>query len=816
MPVPRTVPLRAAVADRARPRRRAALRAAVSGPAVLALLLTGVASPAAGAATPPASTPWAGWQVERPAGSCARCGVAGSGAVELVDDGRRFSAWDGRARVVGAVPSYFLGGSSNPASAVLPSGRVLLLANGRVGFSDDLGRTWSSGALPSSLTSPGPTVALTFRDARHGILVRGTPEVALGATFPGPGERTGPSVDTTADGGKHWTSVRSPEPAPKPSKPNPSGDPGISRDEVQDVVPGPSGSWLRVLRERADREAVPAAVLERSTDDGATWTRTELPGVPTPEAVAAGATPVAVGRPQTTGDAVVVPVGNAVLVSRDDLRTFTAATAPGEHPQALCDADGCLVGLTTGGERSEPRQAFAVPFDGSAFGARLPALPLSAQRPAPGSVLGIAASDGGSPAPEGVVRSDDGGRTYRPSAGTVGPVRWLPPGSGPLRARLAGATIEASSDGVRWSAVPLPRPDLTVAQVAAAPGGLLLLDDAGTVWRRQGGAWRSWSARAILPRAVAADGDAVLVAGARGLLRRSGGRTTRVLVRRGARIAGAAGPRTTLPRGLTGVALRGRLAFAWGADDDRTAPRVPGAGGLLRSADGGRTWRRLPGPPHTDDLQIVSSRTVLRTHRSSLYASDDAGHRFARRGRVEGTSRTKVARLAFHGPRAGVVGTSVTTDGGRSLTRIPLVPDGTDLLALAGRGVVQAGPLGAVLRAPRLLEDARVPRLSARAIRRSRKEPGGLGIRNLDVRGRIRATGMSAEVEIVTTHAPGAAVRVSEVQPVSGDDRLDSSFEGTVRFRPGRDRLWRVQTAGGVGPDGTALGTETAWQRLPR
>jgi photosystem II stability/assembly factor-like uncharacterized protein len=166
--------------------------------------------------------------------------------------------------------------------------------------------------------------------------------------------------------------------------------------------------------------------------------------------------------------------------------------------------------------------------------------------------------------PSGMQSSDDAGVSFAPVPGAIGRarIRAVDRASGTLAA-FGGSGMWTSSDGRRWRTVRLPHGVRLAHGDLITAGVVHILDQSGRFWTTRD-AGRNW---------------------------RQGGST---------------GP--FVPRGLSFVDRRHGFAFV---------PRLPGIegwrtpnalGGLLRTDDGGATWR--PQAFHTDELRGVLALTV--------------------------------------------------------------------------------------------------------------------------------------------------------------------------------------------------------------
>lgn len=819
-------------------------------PPAPAAITVAAADPAAATA---GTTPWDGWELVRPGGLARGYGsplIGAAGDIVAVSDRDDVLVAEGARTVsAGRVPGADPTGLPH-APVVLPSGR-LVVADGRgVSISDDRGARWRRRPLPA--VGDGTRVGPVRAPGGRLLIVVGTPSVPAGTAFAPPATRTGPAVLASDDDGDTWNVVRPAEGtkaaalartgasrgtardapsggtsrkvhvAHRPATPRATdpGPPPVSRVAVSRVVARPDGGWLRVVTIAADAQGPSGVVtrLERSDDGGGTWTTVDVPGVPTRNPfVDESARAAAVGTPGTlAGGAVVVPVGDGLAVSDDDLRTFRRVVPPGADPRVLCDPVGaCLVDVL---DPERPGQRFAVPFDGHVFGDRRPHLPDQVVASAGGVLIGVgpgpvSGTTIGPPGGPAVVRSEDGGRSWAADPRIPGGVAAIPTtGAGTLRARTAAGRLELTRDGVAWTVVPLPGIDPLVA-VAGTSRSPVALDLRGRVHEWADGRWSSWSAAAVGPRAVAVAGDLTVVAGRDGVLVRTASGVRRTLRIADGRVRGVRGTALVLGRGFGGVAARGRTLFAWGVEDGRTPPDDPAEGGVVRSGDGGRTWRRVRGPRYADDVQLLDGGVVLLGSRARLWRSSDGGRRFSVRARVPASTGSVPARVGFVDARRGVVRGSATDDGGRTFVRLPVPPGGTDVLGLGDGGdLVASGPLGAILRVPGVLAAGGRPRIVASA------EGGRPRTRRTPIAVSGRATNLPVGTEIAFEVAASSAARARESTARVAVVAVDGTFHGAVGPRTRDERVWRARTVETprVRIARTVLGVGSGWVGVPR
>lgn len=708
------------------------------------------AASASASATRPIPTIWPGWTAfGDPTETGGR--IVGAGGTAFSAGNDAFAAARGGQLLLGR----FEGAGTASAVAVLPSGRLVAQAYDRVLTSDDLGGSWHAAALP-----PGPVVRrpAVFADARHGVVVDdATPGFPAGQPLPG-GVRRGPGVLATDDGGRTWRTVVEPEPGPSTTRgvartpvarPRTNdGGPSEPTPRVRVTAAGATrdGAFLRaitVLRAAAGDEP-PATALERSEDRGATWrrvwTRPVVAGqyhgpseVRSLGVLASGAVVLGLAEPneslRTDGTVVVVdPVSGEA----------TTHTFPAPLPVVSCDAAGaCSV---QSGDRLGPERRAT--FDGTTFGPLSPPVP----RTSPGDATVFHDH-------HVVVRASGGGWT-------------------------------TTRDGRRVAALPAPPTGSPPRSVAQAPDGVVALFDDGTVWRLRDGRWALLvGAASIDPWAVAASGSQVLVAGRRGVARVVGGRLVRE-IRGDDRAVGVAGaPRTLTPR-FEHLDVRGSSVVAWARDDSN------GDGQVVRSTDGGRTWRQLRSLPTADDVQQLPGRTIVASEGATLLVSRDDGRSFRVGGYVDvgldpGYSR---AFVHFRSPREGVVavpdgGAFLTRDGGRTFQAL-VRPGGAgaELARLTADGVITDGPLGTVLFGSRPFAGVRPTSIRVRITRTERAPRGRVRV---TYAGRTRGVPAGSTLLPLTARAGGGPfVLQLSVEPV--EVAADGTFRGTLDLLPGR------------------------------
>ncbi|MFN0092715.1 MAG: hypothetical protein ACKVWR_20975 [Acidimicrobiales bacterium] len=266
-------------------------------------------------------------------------------------------------------------------------------------------------------------------------------------------------------------------------------------------------------------------------------------------------------------------------------------------------------------------------------------------------------------AASGVFRSDDGGASWRSVLSRATPLPPLAYGAGVTAFRLAVDPTDAdrvylgntehllgSADGgLRWTdlASRAVGPDETrswrgrgfsglvatgVAFDPATPGRLLLSGfdgahllestDGGRSWRRPLVDWDSWGGAYGLLATPA--GELVLL-GQDGVFNGIAARAAVALGRVGEAGAGqrVGSGWTVAAGGAAGLPEQGsRLGDGWGlaaAGDGSRGVVAAVGGGVYRSDDGGRSWRRLAGAPRVDTL------TADAAPGGGLYAIGDAG-----------------------------------------------------------------------------------------------------------------------------------------------------------------------------------------------
>jgi photosystem II stability/assembly factor-like uncharacterized protein len=685
-------------------------------------------------AVPAAATTFTGWDAPGPLGVGVPSHVAASGTTTAVlgsdvTDHRvpiavtsAAGSRVGRVAVTGQDPTPLALAAAGP-------DRLLLADACRVRHSEDRGLTWAGDPLPGcagaipSLTVAGPDVAFASTDKR---------------------------TWRTTDGGATWTVVNAAEPGPRLAL---DGDVGF-----RTVAAGAAGLGL-----------------QRTQDGGASWQGVRVPGPPTDAdpAPLVDALPSIAGLARRADGAIVVGAGPAVLVSTDRGATFTrhAVPVPDDLPGAtgvtvkyvVCGpAGGCVVGVSAAGD---PARQSALRFDGDAFGARVAALPdAEAVAPAADVVVGITRpQDRGAR----VLRTDDAGTTpYVPLAS--GDDRTGSLGVHGLLAIASVGRLHVSSDhGASWNDVALPATP-TLTRVASAGGKLVALADDGTLRRFEDGTWAKLAdVSAIRPADLAVAGDTPVVVGARGVVR----------------LTDPASPDPVESpvlqgRGFSDVAAQGSTVLAWSRRGRSLL--------VVRSADGGRTWKGSKLPASTDDVQLVSAKTAYALVGRTLYRATDGARTFKRRAVVPalgaaGPSTGSAASLEFSSDAGGVLitpaGAFVTRDGAKTLRVLPTPGARTPSVAsVFGSGVVLQDPvLGAVLRNRSLLA-AKAPTLTLRAagkVKRGRK-----GVRTVTVVGVLKGAADDEPVSLVAWR--GAGKDTSVLRSVTPN--ADGSFRVAVRL----------------------------------
>lgn len=681
-------------------------------------------------------------------------------------------------------------GSAPPARPVVLGGGRLLVARGcEIRRSDDGGATWTV-ASPSGCAAV--SLSLSFADRGHGFLVGGR------------------AAWTTADGGATWTPRATAAPgAREPSLPVEvlALSATVALRTIDDPVPGPDGT--------------PVPRLQRTDDGGTSWA-----DVAVPETDVATVRPTVrvrgYGRPVLRADrTVLVPAGSSVLRSADGGRGFVAHRVPSliatlrttetAVDGIACDpATRCVVDVL-GGQGT----LGAVRFDGTAFGAELP--PLAPPR-FPGDATepvgtAVAPRDGTLLAVRGYTlgRSADGGASW--STSTPGYVRNdRRVGTPRAPAFLVDGVLTLSVDrGRTFRALPAPPGDGPVLRVLPAPSGPLALREDGTVARRVGGRWAVVARLGRLRPVDAALADGALLVASRTRIVRLEGRGSAPLRSRTVRL-----PPIT---GIGTITAVGRTAFA-------------GAGNVsLRSADGGRTWRRGP-TPDVSAAQVVGPRTVMALDGGRVLRSTDGGRRFRRVGRTAPFGTAGIARPAFPGPdgvafssaRRGLVltedGLFRTTDAGRTLVPVPTPPQGRpDFVAPVGDGpglLAEDGWSTTVYRSDGRTAVGRPPRIRLRAVGRPVPVPkdvaGRPGDRTQTVVGEVRGVPAGQRLLLApqrsTASPPGDRGTVVDV-------RADGTFRARAELETDQGAL-RAWYAGAVLPDRTVAGARSPAVRMPR
>lgn len=564
----------------------------------------------------------------------------------------------------------------------------------------------------------------------------------------------------STDGGQSWTSVNGGERGP---------DIALDANRAVRIVgAGPGG-----------------AALQRTDDGGVTWTGVKVPGPGGPPAPLVDSLPSLAGLSVRPGNGLLVGAGGVLLVSYDGGQTFTrvAAPIPDDLPGAasvtiyavICDASGaCVVGVQApDGRRSGLR------FDGGAFGARVAAPPVVAsQSPAAGTIVGLADSL--------VVRTTDLGATpYKPFASSDAPGSL---GVHGLVAIAKTGRLHVSSDhGASWSDVALPETP-EAFQVASAGGALIALADDGTLLQLEGGSWKKHAdLNAIKPRGLAVAGATPIVVGARGVVRLTDPASPKPI--RSTVLAG---------RGFNAVAAKGKVVVAWNS------------GVAVRSADGGKTWRRSSMPKGIADVQIVSSKLAYAVAGNTLYRSANGAKSFKRllglpdlgNGAPGGDSRAP--SIEFTSAKAGTIITSrggfYTRDGGKHVAVLPTPGSRTPAAAsVFGNGaVIQDEELGSVFRSSSLF-GAKPPKLTL--VRSGSVRKGKGGRRTIKVVGILDGAVSDGPVSVLSIDRRGATVRPQTTSTLNAD----GSFRVTITL--GRsERGLQAWYRGAVRPTGTSLG----------
>ncbi|MDO9408580.1 sialidase family protein [Patulibacter sp.] len=718
-------------------------------------------------------------------------------------------------------------------STVLPDGRILLTGGSRVATSGDLGNHWRLVDLPGD--APAGTIGAAFQDAQHGIVVASSTPFFPSTTSLPPGPRSGPAVWNTSDGGRSWHVLVAAEPGAPTSRdaarPRTSPDPPPEprpRLTVTALAAAPDGAYLRALsiqRAAVDDEP-PATALERSTDGGRTWTR--LMTRPQSEGFLA-AQPIHTLGVLADGR-IVVPLGGTreLTMSRTAVAVVDPTTgqvvdreAPGDNPTVLCDPAGaCLV--NAGGDydgEQVPGQAY--PFDGTTFGPPRPPLPLSASSPRPGTIVGIRGAFGAafeeSSDSVSVVRSDDGGASYTPrparATGTFDDHRVT------IRAQDEGWYV--SRDGVRWTAfAPAPTTAVPIA-AASAPGGVVALFDDKTVRRLRAGRWgRPVSVRSVDPEDVAVTGNTIVVAGRDGVARIVGGRVVPEVRASRGRIRGVDGTVKDLGIQVTDLEVSGRTIVAWSQSqhiDDVSQANI------VRSDDGGRTWRMMRSIPGITDLQMLSPRTFYASLGKRFYVSHDAGRTFTLRGATDDLSFLDPswgvnARyfVRFKDRDHGIVssdytGTFLTQDGGRTFQAVPS-PTGpfAAFARLTPRGVLVDGPMGTLITDPDPFEALRRTHVDLRVARTLRATSREVTVR---ITGRTRGIPAGAALTLFSAPRPGAPPTRATGNNDGPIVRRDGGFSATLVVRRGFSV--RARYGGAFGTGTRRASALSSWATMP-
>jgi hypothetical protein len=755
--------------------------------AVVALAVTGgiAAVPAAATAATPAATTWAGWDAPGPLGVGSPSHVTASGGTTAIlgsdvsngtiplavtsAAGSRVGRIDvGDGAVVGQLQIAAAGPD-----------RLLLADRCTIRRSEDRGLSWKA-AEPLAGCSGD---ALNLRAVSS--------EVAFASTT----NRTW----RTTDGGATWPVVNAAEPGP--------------------TLPIDALLGLRLVSAGPN-----ATALQRTVDGGASWQGVKLPAPApaTPPAPAPTDPPTTPAEPVPPAEPALVDslaslggiarradgtillgAGDALLVSKDGGQTFVrrAVPVPDDLPGAggvvvrsiACGpAGGCIVGVAA---QSDGNRVSALRYDGDAFGGRVAALPsLEISAPAPDAVVGL--FTGGDT--REVRRTDDAGATpYRvvasgaDRAGSIGV-------HGLLAIRNAGRLHVSADHGRTWSDVPLPAtPGLQ--RVASAGGKLVALADDGTVRRFEGGAWARLSdLSAIQPLDLVAAGDVPVVVGSRGIVRLTDPATPKPV----------SAP-VLQGRGFRSVVARGNLVLAIGGKAARPL--------VVRSTDGGKTWKQSKLPAGIDDVQLASAKVAYALSGRVLYRSADGGRRFTRRAIVPdlgsaGPSGDVGTLLEFSSATSGVLitdaGAFVTRDGGKTLRVLPTPGARTpSVAAVFGDGVVvQDEALGAVFRNARLLE-GKAPSLTLRAAGKVRRTKGGG--RTVTVVGVLRGAADDEPVALLGARKAGSDAAVKRtVTP-----NADGSFRVVVRLSK-RERGVQAWYRGAVRPERTDLSSTSKVLRV--
>ncbi|MEV4420222.1 hypothetical protein AB0L40_09640 [Patulibacter sp. NPDC049589] len=732
-----------------------------SATAVLAASFAVAVVPATASAADPAATTFQGWDAPGPLGVGNPSHVSASGTTTAIlgsdvkDQRVPIAVTSAAGSRVGRVE---INGTEPGTLAIAAAGpdRLLLADSCRVRHSEDRGLTWAGDPLAGCT---GSALSLTVA----------SPDVAFASTD----KRTW----RTVDGGATWTVANAGERGPQLAL-----DANVG---LRTVAAGAAGLGL-----------------QRTVDGGASWQGVEVPGPPTDADAAplVDALPSIAGLAKRADGAIVVGAGDAVLVSTDQGVTFTrhAVPIPDDLPGAtgvavrnvVCGAaGGCVVGVNAAGD---PARRSALRFDGDAFGARVAALPdAEVSGPAADAIVGITRPENNGAA--SVLRTDDAGATaYRPLASGADRTGSL--GVHGLLAIASVGRLHVSSDhGKTWSDVALPAtPNLT--RVASAGGKLVALADDGTLRRLDDGVWAKLAdLSAIKPADLAVAGGTPVVVGARGVVR----------------LTDPANPAPVESavlqgRGFTSVAAQGSTVLAWGRR---------GSGLLVvRSADGGKTWKQSKLPASTDDVQLVSAKTAYALDGRTLYRSTDGAKTFKRRAIAPNlgaagpdTRGGGDPSLEFSSDLGGVLitpaGAFVTRDGAKTLRVLP-TPGATTppVAAVFGSGVVlQDSVLGAVFRNDALL-GAKAPTLTLRTAGKPKR--GKKGVRTATVVGVLKGAADDEPVTLVAYRGGGKDTTVLR----SVTPNADGSFRVSVRLSKTQKGV-QAWYRGAVLPERTDLST---------
>lgn len=785
---------------------RARRRLAFASMSILLIALAGQVATAAGAAArplgPSGPTQWAGWRTIGPATERAVVTVGADGTTFSVGSGAGFEAEHGTARRTGVLP--YVGGSGRP--TVLPDGRLLITGDGRVATSGDLGHRWRTAELPGA----GGAFGAAFTDARHGVIVAASTPAFSSLTYLPPGPRSGPAVWSTDDGGRSWRVLVPAEPAPPvardAARPRTSPDPPPEpkpRLTVTALIAAPDGAYLRGLsiQRAAAGDEPPATALERSTDGGRTWTRLmtrrQNEGYVAAQPIRSIGV-LASGRIVVTfgGTREITPGPPMVVVIDPASGEVVDRTSPGDNPTVLCDPAGACLVNAGGDYNGEQVPGRAYPFDGDTFGAPRRPLPLSPSSPRPGVVVGLrsayAADAVGSSDTTSIVRSGDGGATYTASptraTGTFDDHR--------VTVRALEHAWHVSRDGVRWATYAPPPTTSPPIATASAPGGIVALFANHSVRRLRAGRWGpAIDASTIEPVDVAVTGETILVAGPNGVARVVHRRIVPEIRGSRGRIRGVDGSVKALGSAFTGLETSGRTIVAWYASDRLDEVDANYGTNVVRSQDGGRTWRTMRSIPGITDLQMLSSRTFYASLGERFYVSRDAGRTFQLRGALDdltfldpawGVNARYVVR--FRDRDYGVVsadfaGTFVTHDGGRSFEALPS-PRGP-FAAFARptrRGLLVDGPMGTLITNPDPFAALRRTHVDLRVTRTIRTTSRETTVR---LSGRTRGIPAGAAITLFSAPRPGAPptrATGNEEGPVVGPD---GTFSTTLTVRRG-------------------------------